>query len=375
MPNDPNEPTALARDAAQPPPPLLGCAPVGSIQPRASTRQWLIEGLWVREGAGLIGGPPKAGKSWLVLDLALSVASGTQALGRFAVGEKGPVLLFPAEDGASAVRARVDALARTRGVEVTPELPLHVITADALKLDDEAHRASLEALIVQVKPKLLVLDPLVRLHSGSENSAEHVAELLGYLRRVQRRFAVAIIVTHHVSKKSSNHPGDALRGSSDLHAWGDSNLYLQRIKDGRESRVRLSIEHRFAPSPEPFRLKLHADDLGAAYLEVIPEAELDDASDEPGPSPATPRLVAVRRRDLPLTERVLELLQRTAAPLSQRAIRDVLHVRNVDLTTALRDLAASGAVENLGRMGGWRAAESNGVDGREAGAPDISVGG
>jgi hypothetical protein len=44
------------------------------------TRRWLIESLWPRAGVGIIGGPPKACKSWLRLDVAVSVASGTPCL-------------------------------------------------------------------------------------------------------------------------------------------------------------------------------------------------------------------------------------------------------------------------------------------------------
>lgn len=327
----------------------LPCSPLGEIAPTSATQLWLIKDLWVANGAGLIGGPPKAGKSWLVLDLALSVATGTKALGRFGVGEPSPVVLFPAEDGASAVRARVDALSRARGIDFTPAVPLHVILADALKLDDVEHRGSLEELLERLRPRLLILDPLVRLHSGSENSAEHVAELLGYLRRVQRRFSVAVMVTHHVSKKLAHHPGDALRGSSDLHAWGDSNLYLQRVKGEKKSAVRLSIEHRFAPSPEPCLLQLHAEGE-KAWLELVPESGVEEEAD----SPSEVKIQPPRSREKPLDDRVMEVLSRSASPLSQRALRAALHVRNADLTAALRALEAERRIENLGRMGGWQ---------------------
>lgn len=334
----------------------LSCQPVGEISPLSTERRWLIEDLWVQEGAGLIGGPPKAGKSWLMLDLALSVASGTQALGRFAVSEPGPVIVFPAEDRAAAVRERVDSLARARGVEVTTSLPLHIITAESLRLDEDKDREALELLLARISPKLLILDPLVRLHSGSENSAEHVAELLGYLRRLQRRFSLAIMVTHHVSKRGGHHPGDALRGSTDLHAWGDSNLYLQRSKELAAGAVRLTIEHRFASAPEPCVLRLLSEP-GSARFELLPEKPAEAAEEGERERPAPTREPAAPRRgprELPLRDRVLALLQRRSDPLSQRALRVVLHVRNADLTAALRELEASSRVENLGRMGGWR---------------------
>jgi hypothetical protein len=95
-----------------------------------------------------------------------------------------------------------------------------------------------------VRPLLLVLDPFVRLHRIDENASSEVAPLLAYLRELQRRFALAVALVHHARKGAGTvRGGQALRGSSELHAWGDSNLYLRRIDD----RLFLSIEHRAAP--------------------------------------------------------------------------------------------------------------------------------
>ena len=59
---------------------------------------WLVQDLWTEQAVGIVGGAPKCCKTWLALDLAVSVASGTPALGRFPVSGSGPVLLFAAED-------------------------------------------------------------------------------------------------------------------------------------------------------------------------------------------------------------------------------------------------------------------------------------
>jgi len=48
-------------------------------------RRWLLRELWGHAAVGVIGGAPKCCKSWLGLDLALSVASATPCLGRFGV--------------------------------------------------------------------------------------------------------------------------------------------------------------------------------------------------------------------------------------------------------------------------------------------------
>jgi hypothetical protein len=62
---------------------------------------------------------------------------------------------------------------------------------------------------------------------------------------LQREFAAAVLLVHHARKGSGKgRPGQALCGSSDLHGWGDSNLYLRRKAQG----LSFSIEQRAAPS-------------------------------------------------------------------------------------------------------------------------------
>ena len=83
-----------------------------------------------------------------------------------------------------------------------------------------------------------MLDPLVRLHRIDENHAGDVAELLGYLRTLQRELALSVLLVHHTRKNAAG--GLGLRGSGDIHAFGDSNLYLRRA----EEHLILSSEHR-----------------------------------------------------------------------------------------------------------------------------------
>src|SRR5277367_1787246 len=101
--------------------------------------RWLVEQLWCANSVGVIGGAPKCSKTWLGLDLALSVATGTACLGQFAVPQPGPVLVYLAEDALPIVHERVAGMARQRGLELAT-VDIHVITAPTLLLDREPHR-------------------------------------------------------------------------------------------------------------------------------------------------------------------------------------------------------------------------------------------
>ena len=250
----------------------LPVAPAWRLAERAEQQRWLVSGLWSEEAVGIIGGEPKCCKSFLALDLAVSVAAGTPCLRRFAVPNPGRVLLYAAEDALHIVRRRLDGICAAAGLDLA-DLDVQVITAPSLRLDLDADRASLDETIVRLKPRLLVLDPFVRLHRIDENVSGEVAPLLAYLRELQRRHGVAVILVHHARKGAGNmRAGQALRGSSEFHAWGDSNLYLRRepalSKAGRDDRITLSVEHRAAPAMPALTLEL-AQRADALALEVV----------------------------------------------------------------------------------------------------------
>ncbi len=284
-------------------------------------RRWLIESLWTRAGVGFIGGAPKLGKSWLGLDLALSVASASPCLDTFQVHQPGPSLLYMAEDAAAAVKARLVGLCRHRGLELK-DLPIYVITVPTLRLDLDDDQRRLHQTVARHNPRLLLLDPFVRLHRGDENHSGDVAAILAYLRQLQRSFDLAIVIVHHTRKNTR--PGAAgqnLRGSSDFYAWFDSCLHLHGHKDT----LILTPEHRAAPAPGPTSLHLHApEDADDTHLEVV---------DQPtAPHDASPDLEA----DILAT-----LAQQ---PLTRAQLRAALRVRNQRLGLALDRLAQGGRI-------------------------------
>jgi RecA-family ATPase len=235
-------------------------------------QRWLIDGLWSEEAVGIIGGEPKCCKSFLALDLAVAVAAGTPCLRRFAVARPGRVLLYPAEDALHVVRRRLEGICAAAGIGLA-ELDVQVITAPSLRLDLEADRARLDETVARLKPRLLVLDPFVRLHRIDENVSGDVAPLLAFLRELQRRHAIAVAVVHHARKGAGAiRAGQALRGSSEFHAWGDSNLYLRRDSDDR---IALTVEHRAAAAMPGITLELiqRRDALALEPVQADPKSE------------------------------------------------------------------------------------------------------
>ena len=199
---------------------LLPVEPAYRLADRAEESRWLVTGLWGEQAVGIVGGEPKCCKSFLALDLAVAVASGTACLRRFAVPHPGRVLLYAAEDALDIVRRRLQGICAAAGLQLA-DLDVQVITAPSVRLDVDLDRRSLAETVAELQPRLLILDPFVRLHRIDENASGEVAPLLAYLRELQRRHAVAVLVVHHAKKGAGRaRAGQALRGSSEFHAWG-----------------------------------------------------------------------------------------------------------------------------------------------------------
>jgi hypothetical protein len=285
----------------------------------AAGPQWLIDGLWADQAVGILGGEPKCCKSFMALDMAVSVASGSPCLRRFPVRRTGPVLLFPAEDSLSVVRQRLEGICAAANTSLDA-LELFVITAPKLLLDLPQDCEGLRQTVAAIKPVLLVLDPFIRLHRADENASKEVAPLLGFLRELQRDFQLAVLLVHHVRKRAGKErPGQALRGSSDLHGWGDSNLYLRRS----DTRLLLAIEHRAAPSQDDIDLQLAQN--GSALALAIAEG----VAPAPDP-PASP------------AQRVLQAMAQADRPLQAQQLRKLCRMRTTTLCQTLAALRDQG---------------------------------
>ena len=298
--------------------PVQRASQLASVGPQT---QWLVEQLWADQAVGILGGEPKCCKSFLALDVAVSVASGAPCLRQFPVRRTGPVLLFPAEDSLAIVRQRLAGIAAAAQVGFE-SLPVQVITAPALRLDTPADRQRLWHTVQHHQPILLILDPLIRLHRVDENDATQIAALLSYLRELQRQFHLAVLLVHHARKDShATRPGQALRGSSELHGWGDSNLYLRR----KGSQLTLSTEHRAAPSQDHIPLQLVASGSDLALGLVAPHRT-------EGNAPPTP------------VERVRQALAQFHEPVPVHELRKRCGIRTATLCAALTELSQRGEV-------------------------------
>lgn len=280
--------------------------------------RWLVEPLWLRTGVGVIGGTPKSYKTWLALEIATAAATDTPCLGRFPVRAPGAALLCLAEHELPAVRERLAALAKARHRPLLG-LNMRIITAPSLRLNLDEDMRRLAATVRDIRPRLLVLDPLAALLPDAANDAKALAHLLERLRAIQRHYDVAVLLVHHTGPSGSPRGHrQAPCAADDLLAWSDSNIILTR-NDGA---VTLTAHHRSAPDPKPLSLCLTGE------LPSLLAVDLDAHS---------------ARRSL--EDRLVEQLRLQDRPISRPHLRALLDTEDHILQEVLTRLHKLGAIQ------------------------------
>ena len=244
---------------------------------RTITRpKWLVEGFWPCNAAGIVAGEAKSFKSTVTMDLAFSVASGTPFLGKFPVQTQGPVLIVQNENSEHMIVDRVLKLYNSRKglpkienrggyrkVQWDDEIPLHFLSETGFSLTNHTDREFLEHKVEEIKPVLIVLDPLYTMFTGNLNSSEELVPVLHWISSLKHLpgFA-AVMVVHHLRKlrpEDASRAGQRLLGTSVLHNWLEVGWYLSRHE---RAEVQFNREFRIAANPDAVHLKFDMGEIG-----------------------------------------------------------------------------------------------------------------
>ncbi len=212
----------------------------------------LVEpGLLPVQGILFVGGEPKVGKSLLVANLALSLAAGSDRLG-FPVPAPRRVLVCQFELPIPQFVSRLATMRRAMGSVADQNLFVDTRATGHLLSAPQGLQHFLAAAQAAAA-EIIVLDPLYSTHDQDENDTRAMAALCQSLLRLREASRAALIVVHHVRKSIGRYEiGSAFRGSSALHAVGDSYLLLTRPSP-RFNTVELRFQFRYA-APQPPRL-------------------------------------------------------------------------------------------------------------------------
>lgn len=191
---------------------------------------FLVDGILAKGHLAMLGGRPKSGKSWLVLQLAQAIDRGLTFLDRET--RRGRVLYIALEDGERRIYQRTNVLRwqPTDGAAVLFDIA-HFDGSDGMPGPGLAQIAALADDF-----DLIIIDTLIATLSGraSENDNVQMGMIVNELARIAHTSETAVLLVHHTSKGNSENVFDLLRGASALRGAYDVGLLLERKQDERE---------------------------------------------------------------------------------------------------------------------------------------------
>jgi RecA-family ATPase len=233
--------------------------------------QWLVDGLVPDNSFIVLGGAPKTCKSWMALDIGISLALREPCFSRsdFTVQCQRSVLFIMLEDAATNIYGRVRAIGRSKGADVKAlqEAPLYFRFSKELDLGDGTQVRTLANRISESIPNLglVIIDPFRNAHGLDENDSNSVRQLTDNIRDLRDITGASILITHHLrkmSKQDKENPGFALRGSGAIYGAVDGLITLadEPKTASAEWLNHVKIRIKAGKEPDPFLLTLEVSD-------------------------------------------------------------------------------------------------------------------
>ncbi|MDA8086634.1 MAG: AAA family ATPase [Nitrospiraceae bacterium] len=273
---------------------------------------WLVDGLLPTGGFSIMAAKPKVGKSTVARDLSFSIARGKSFLGRDVA--QGPVIYLALEEKRSEVRRHF------KDMGASGEEPIFIysgrVPSDAIE--------QITAAVREIKPVLVVIDPLFRFTRVKDTSAyAEITAALEPLLLLSRESGTHVLCIHH-SSKGNRQGGDSLLGSTAIFGSVDTLILLNRNDSYRTIQ---SIQRYGSDLPETV-LGFDNAQRTVTIGKSKHEADLDS-----------------------LKEALLDYLATSGEPLTEAVISEEVEGRTTLKRKALRELVAEGAVARTGKGG------------------------
>ena len=190
--------------------------------------EWLIQDVLPRRGFSALFGPPGSFKSFVALDIAHSIATGTPWMGK-EVSTPGAVLYICGEGhGGVGARIRACRLHHRTAPGAKVYVIRHQLNLRSSKEDIQQLHLAISNLVQreEIRFELVQVDTLARAFGGgNENDSSDMGAFIASLSKIQRLLDCALQIVHHVGKDITK----GLRGHSSLLGALDTELELQRL--------------------------------------------------------------------------------------------------------------------------------------------------
>lgn len=316
---------------------------------------WDIEEWLPRSTVAFAVAPPGSYKTWFTFDLALSVATGQPFLGSYPVQRQGPVLLVQQEDHASQSAER---LALITEAKMLPEggdadtlfacstIPLYIHTEREVKFDDPEQVALLTAIIEELQPVLVIVDPLYSTVDRLDDAYfDEAVQHLFALKNLRDKYGTSFMLVHHTKKtRGGGRARDEMYGSAFLNAFLETGWQLRPYEDSTVSCYR-HFKRSANTKDELFKFDIQTKTWPYKYSVQL-EGERPEEED-PG---KVKRGKKVDLEDAPKVSKPAfkvspaELLFQFKEPANPKTVAKALKLKPTDLYPVLQELVAEGSL-------------------------------
>ena len=305
---------------------------------------WEIEDWLPDASITFLVSPPESYKTWLLLDLAVSVSSGVPFLGRYQVNYPGPTLIIQQEDShagltdrlALIVEQKMKAIAKIEGdewqVPVMPDLPIYIHPSRMLRFDNERVLEELEKQIAEIRPRVVMIDPLYSTTSQVDNYMADLANQMMILKTWRDKYGCSFVIAHH-SKKNLDPDSTAREdswGSQFLNAFLESGWQVRRNPRLAQNEVVVRRHSKVMGNQAPISLTFDISTTYPMKYQVIAR-DYDPPQGEAKRKPAQASL--------------LDLVEKS--PMTQAEIVEISGKSRSTVSRQMRQLEASGLIQQM----------------------------
>ena len=188
----------------------------------------------------ILAGPPKSGKTFIALEIALSAMNGSSLFGKevFASQGQAKVMYIVEENSRYSLIQRF----KTMGFTQDLEDKFHLMHLQNVRLDERESTDELRRDVNALKPDLVIFDPFANFHSQEENSSTGIMKVLHSITRMMKGLPdTTFIILHHTGKNSES---PRIRGSSALWGRADLQLLVMPTDEDRATQIKLKVSGR-----------------------------------------------------------------------------------------------------------------------------------
>ena len=317
---------------------------------------WLVDDWLPDKSITFLISPPESYKTWLLLDLAVSVSANVPFLGRYQVNNPGPTMIIQQEDSHSGLTDRLALIAEQKlnvlptlddnqwVIPVMPNIPIYIHPDRQLRFNNKAVLEEMEQQIAQIRPKVIMIDPLYSTTDSTDNYMADLANRMMILKTWRDKYGCSFLIAHH-SKKNLDPDSTAREdswGSQFLNAFLEAGWQVRRNPRLSPNEVIVRRHSKVMGNQSPISLTF---DISTQYpMKYIVTARPYEtaAPTQEGRQPAQANLLDLMQEG-PITQ--AELCNRTGKGRST-------------ISRQIRQLEAAGLVEKMPN-GKWKAKENS----------------